>query len=38
VVSLPVGKFGKETWIIAVFVRNDPKESYELVKFFKRGV
>jgi hypothetical protein len=35
VVSLPIDKFGKEPWSIAVFVRNNVEEPYEQVKFLK---
>ncbi|MGB7061171.1 MAG: hypothetical protein WBF13_02310 [Candidatus Zixiibacteriota bacterium] len=37
VISLPIDKFGKGTWSIAILVRNTRSEPYELVKLFKRG-
>jgi|GEM_PF-1611604 len=36
-VSVPVERFGKEVWRVAIFVRNKPSEVYELVTFLKRG-
>jgi hypothetical protein len=36
-VSIPVERFGKEAWRVAVFVRNKSSEKYELVTFLKRG-
>lgn len=36
-VSIPLERFGKEAWRVAVFLRNKPSEMYELVTFLKRG-